>query len=423
MQKLSVLNLLKSYFKPEILVILFFGLSCGLPLALIISTLKALLFDKGFDIKIIGFLSLVSLPYSIKFFWAPFVDSLPIPYLTKRLGKYRTWILITQLLLIASICVLGIYGAKGDLFYISVFAVLTAFFSATQDIAVDAYRIETIKKENQAIAAAMYIYGYRVGMLISGAGALFLSDHISWGKVYYIMSALMLIGIVSTLLAREKPAHFLSDNRNFLVWIKNAVIEPIADFLRRDSCYIIFAFVVFFKLSDAFAGALTLPFLLDIDFSKTEIAAIVKTFGLFATLAGVFLGGILVKFAGMTRSLWIAIVAGMLSNLVFYYLALIGHNTNALYMAVFIENFSGGIGDAVFVAYLSSLCNVSFTATQYAILVSFATVGRSILSSTTGVFAEYLGWANFFLFSTAAAIPGILLLFLLTKTGKLAIKV
>jgi PAT family beta-lactamase induction signal transducer AmpG len=190
----------------------------------------------------------------------------------------------------------------------------------------------------------------------------------------------------------------------------------LADFITRPQWYIVFLFIICFKLGDVFAGTLTLPFLMDIGFSKFEIASIVKTFGLFATLLGVFLGGVLVKSSGLIRSLWIAASLQMLSNLAFYYQSLAGHNVASLYLVIFIENFSGGIGDAVFVAYLSSLCNIAFTATQYAILISFATISRSILSSWSGYLVSYFNWGNFFLLSTAIALPGLLFLFLLTKS-------
>ncbi|MDA0902058.1 MAG: AmpG family muropeptide MFS transporter [Proteobacteria bacterium] len=414
-QMTRMLNALHSYVKPQILVIFFLGFSAGLPLVLILSTLKALLFDKGIDIRIIGAFAAISLPYSIKFLWAPLVDSLAIPVLSKALGKRRSWIITCQLLLIASIAALGYFGYRGELGMILFFAFATAFISATQDIVIDAYRIENIKQENQAIAAAMYIYGYRIAMLIAGAGALFMSDLMNWDAVYYIMSAMMLIGILTIAVAKEQKSRDIQKAQNFLDWFNHSVIEPLKDFIHRPNWHIIFAFIIFFKLGDAFAGNLTLPFLLDIDFSKTQIAQIVKTFGLIALLCGVFMGGILVKSLGLMKSLWIAAIAQMLSNLSFYYLSFIGNDALSLYFVIFIENFSGGIGDAVFVAYLSNLCNISFTATQYALLASLASFGRSILSSTSGVIVAALGWGNFFLFSTAAALPGIFFLFLLTR--------
>ena len=412
---MNFLRALKSYVKPDILVILFLGLSSGLPLALILSTLKAYLVDGGVDLKTIGLFSVASLPYSLKFLWAPIVDSLEIPYLTQKLGKRRSWMIVTQFLLMILIASIGFYNAGEDIKIIAILALAVCFVSATQDIVVDAYRIEEIKPEDQGIATGMYVYGYRIGMLISGALALFLSDLIDWSLVYLIIASVMMIGIITTMIAKEDLKRAKNQSHNLVEWFKNSVISPLTDFFHHPKWYIVFPFIIAFKLGDVFAGTLTLPFLLDIGFSKTEIAQIVKTFGLFATLFGVFIGGILVKSWGLNKSLWIAGILQMTSNLAFAYQAELGHYTPSLYAVVFIENFSGGIGDAVFVAYLSSLCNVAFTATQYAILVSFATMSRSILSSSAGVFAELLGWRSFFFLSAIIAIPGLLLLSILTS--------
>ncbi len=394
-------------------VIFFLGISSGLPIALILSTLKALLLEKGFDLKTIGFFSLVSLPYTLKFLFAPIIDSCKLPFLTKILGQRKSWIILSQLVLAVFISLLGAAGIVASVSSVAIFAFLVAFASATQDIVIDGYRIELIEKENQGIAASAYVYGYRIGMLISGAGALMLAEILSWDVVYFVMAGLMILFSAFTLFADETRKNWQSQSHDFLSWFKNSVIEPLKDFTRHSRWYIILAFVILFKLGDAFAGNLTLPFLLEIGFSKMEIASIVKTFGLFATLLGIFFGGILVKKIGVMKSLWIAAVAQMLSNLAFSYLSQIGHDANLLYAVIFVENFSGGIGDSVFVAYLSSLCNIAFSATQYALLVSFATLARSIFASSAGVFAQALGWYEFFIFSTFLALPGLLFLLLL----------
>ena len=396
-------------------IIFFLGISSGLPLALILSTLKAMLLEKGFDLKTIGFFSLVSLPYTLKFFFAPIIDSCPVPFLTKIFGQRKSWIILTQLFLVTFICLLGAAGITGSLTAIAVFSLLTAFASASQDIVIDGYRIELIEKENQGLAASFYVYGYRIGMLISGAGALALAELISWDAVYFIMSGFMLASIVTTIFADETRENFKQKDHDFTSWFKDYVIEPLHDFGRFKNWYVILAFIICFKLADAFAGNLTLPFLLEIGFSKLEIASIVKTFGLFATLFGVFIGGVFVKKIGITKSLWIAAIMQTLSNLTFSYLSHIGYNREALYFVIFIENLSGGIGDAVFVAYLSGLCNTAFSATQYALLVSFASLARSLLTSSSGIFAQILGWYKFFILSTFLAIPGLLFLFLLTR--------
>lgn len=408
----SVLKSLKN-----LAIIFCLGIAAGLPLALILSTLKALLLEKGFDLKTIGFFSLISLPYSLKIFFAPAIDSLSIPFLTKKIGQRKSWLILTQSCLVIFIAALGTSGILADIGAIAIFALLIAFASASQDIVIDAYRIELIEKENQGIAASLYVYGYRVGMLISGALALALSEIFGWDVIYFFMAAIMATAIFVTLLAPETRKNWQQPSHNFFAWFKNSVINPFIDFTRKPRWYLLIAFVICFKLGDAFAGTLTLPFLLEIGFSKIEIASIVKTFGLFATLFGVFCGGVLVKKLGIEKSLWIAGSAQMLSNLAFCYLAQIGYDPNTLYFVVFVENFSGGIGDSVFVAYLSSLCNLAFSATQYALLSSCATLARSVLSSSAGVFAQDFGWYNFFLFSTAIAIPGLIFL-ALTKNQK-----
>ncbi len=402
----------KSY--KNLAIIFFLGISSGLPIALILSTLKALLLDKGFDLKTIGFFSLVSLPYSLKIFFAPIIDSCRVPFLTKIFGQRKSWIILTQLLLVIFISALGIAGILANIGAIAVFAFLVGLFSASQDIVIDGYRIELIEKENQGIAASFYVYGYRIGMLISGALALVLAEIFSWDAVYFLMSATMFFCIAIVFFAEETRKNWQPQKQDFFSWFKSFVIEPLKDFSRHDRWYVILVFIILFKLGDAFAGNLTLPFLLEIGFSKIEIASIVKTFGLFATLFGVFFGGVLVKKIGLIKSLWIAGILQMLSNLTFAYLAKIGHDSNLLYLTVFAENFSGGIGDSVFVAYLSGLCRVDFSATQYALLVSLASLARSVLTSSAGVVAQLFGWYEFFIFSTFLAVPGLLFLFWLT---------
>lgn len=406
------MNQQKSY--KNLIIIFFLGISSGLPLALILSTLKASLLEKGFDLKTIGFFSLVSLPYTLKFCFAPIIDSCAIPFLTRVLGQRKSWIVLTQIILAIFIFALGASGLSNNLTAIATFALLTAFASASQDIVIDGYRIELIEKENQGLAASFYVYGYRIGMLISGAGALALAEIMSWEAVYFIMAGCALSTVAITIFAEETRKNFQQKSHDFISWFRNSVIDPFVDFTHHNRWYVILAFIIFFKFGDVFAGNLTLPFLLDIGFSKIEIASIVKTFGLFATLFGVFIGGVFVKKIGIIRSLWIAGIMQMMSNLTFSYLSQIGYNPTMLYPVIFIENLSGGIGDAVFVAYLSSLCSVAFSATQYALLVSFATLSRSLLTSSAGIFAEALGWGQFFIFSTLLATPGLLFLFLLT---------
>jgi len=384
-----------------------------MPLALLLSTLKVFLVDLKIDLETIGLFSLIALPYSIKFLWAPLVDSISLPFLQK-LGRRRSWMVLSQILLIIFIFLLGSFANHG-LLAITIITSAAAFASATQDMAVDAYRIEKFSTEDQGFAASFYVYGYRIGMLISGAFALFLSELIEWQQVYFILACIMTLGLLISLIADTESAKEAPKAQKLTIWFEQNVLLPLKDFLKRQNCYFIFAFIIAFKLCDAFAGTLTLPFLLDIGFSKGQIAAIVKTFGLFATLFGAFCGAIIIKKIGMIKALWAALILQGVSNLAFCLQAYVGADANVLYGVIFVENFSGGIGDAVFVAYLSSLCNVAFTATQYSLLVSAASSARVFLSSGAGVFAASFGWVNFFFLSFLLAIPAVILLALLRQ--------
>ncbi len=401
--------------KKNLFVIFLLGISSGIPITLILSTLKALLVDKGFDIKIIGFLSLVSLPYSLKIFVAPIVDSLGIPFLTKKIGNRRSWIILTQILLIIFISLLGFAGEISSLTLITFFAFLVATISATQDIVIDGYRIELISKEEQAMASGYYIYGYRIGMLISGSLALVLSAYIPWILVYLSMSGFMFLCIFVVFFANESRPNWHSRKYYFRIWFLKFIIRPLKNFSEEKNWQYILFFIVCFKLADAFAGNLTMPFLLQIGYTKIELATVLKTFGLFATLFGVYCGGIIAKKIGMLKALWLATIFQSLSNLCFVYLAINERNISALYFVIFIENFSGGIGDAIFVGYLSSICNLKFTSTQYALFSSIASISRSFLSSFSGFYADNLGWSNFFVFSAILSLPAIILLIILGK--------
>lgn len=396
-------------------IIFFLGVSAGIPLALILSTLKATLLEQGFDLKTIGFFALISLPYSIKFLFAPIIDSYRLPILSKIFGQRRSWIILTQFLLASFIFALGSSLIFSNLNLIVIFAFLIAFSSASQDVVIDAYRIELLKKEDQGLAASFYVYGYRIGMLLSGALALALAEFYSWHLVYYLIAIFMILAIFITLIANETKNNLQKPAASFFIWFDEFVISPFKDFSKKNNYLAILAFIILFKFCDAFAGNLTTPFLLDIGFSKIQIAGIVKTFGLFATLFGVFIGGILVKKLGINKSLWIAALAQMISNFSFAIIAHIGNDVNLLYGAIFIENLSGGIGDSVFIAYLSSLCSLKFAATQYALLSSLASFARSALSSPGGIIAQKFGWIYFFIFSALLAIPGLIFLFWLTK--------
>ncbi len=409
----------KSSFYKSLFIVFFLGLSSGLPLSLILSTLKALLIEKGFNIKNVGFFALVTIPYSLKIFFAPIIDSYKIPFLTKAIGHRKSWIITSQVLLLLTISLLGMSAIYENLFFIAIFAVLVAISSASQDIVIDGYRIELFKEEDQGPASAFYIYGYRIGILISGAGALALATIVAWHMVYFFMSLTMLCFIIITFGIEETRQKFKKDYISFNAWFRRYVIVPFFDiFKRRKYASIILAMIFFFKLADAFAGNLILPFLLDIGYTKIEIATSLKLFGFFAVLAGVAAGGLLIKNSGIFKVLWVALTLQILSNVAFCYLAISNKNFYDLYLIIFFENFSGGIGDATLVAYLSGLCNKKYSATQYALLASIGSLARSILSSTAGIYAQSFGWFNFFAFSATLGLPAMLCLFLLTILNK-----
>jgi PAT family beta-lactamase induction signal transducer AmpG len=296
-------------------------------------------------------------------------------------------------------------------------AAVVAFLSASQDIVIDAYRIELLTPEEQAAGAAATQWGYRFGLLASGAGALYAAQHAGWSTAYTIMAALMLVGMATVLLTPEPRVTRTAPRRSVAATLRSAVVEPFADFMRRSGWVAVLVFIVLYKLGDAMAGTMANPFYLDLGFSKDEIAAISKIFGLVATLAGVAAGGALAARLGLLRALLLCGVLQMLSNLTYALQAAVGHEPMLLAATIFTENFTGGMGSAAFVAYLSNLCNTSFTATQYALFSSLAAVPTRFLSAPAGWIVDQTAWIPFFLITTAAALPGILMILWLTRRG------
>jgi PAT family beta-lactamase induction signal transducer AmpG len=406
----------------KILIVLMQGFSSGLPLALSGATLGIWLAESGVSLAAIGFAATIGLSYTFKFLWAPVVDRMPLPCLTRRLGQRRGWALLVQALLALAIFALGQTNPRDDLALTVMAAVLVAFLSATQDIVVDAIRIEILKPEQQGLGAAATQWGYRGGMLASGAGALYAASYGGWAVAFAIMAALMGVGMIAVLMMDE-PAHpnDAAPAAGANDWIETAVIDPFKDMLRREGWLLILLVVVLYKFGDALAGVMTSPFYIQMGFSKIEIANISKVFGVAATLAGVAAGGALVLRAGLYRGLMVAGVLQMLSNLMYVAQARAGHDAAMLTATIGIENFTGGMGSAAFVAYLSMLCNARFTATQYALLSALAAVPQRILSASGGVLATELGWVTFFIVSTIAALPGLLLLAYLMRRYPLAV--
>ena len=412
------------YKDPRMLRILLLGFSSGLPLLLTLSTLSAWLATQGLSLKAIGLFALVGLPYSLKFVWSPAMDGLGLPWLTRRLGQRRGWALLTQAGLVGSMLFLGFTEPAENITLTALAALLIAFFSASQDIVVDAYRVEILKDREQGAGAAAIQLGYRLGMLAAGAGALFIADYLGWFAAFAVMAALVSVG-VATILASPEPLHpdsFAAPGdtsaparERLVAWLRAHVIEPFADVARRQGWLTILVFILLYKFGDAVAGVMANPFYIDMGFSLSEIASVSKIFGLIATLSGVAAGGVICARYGLFKGLLACGILQMVSNLMFALQASVGHDIGLLMVTIGIENFSGGMGSAAFVAYLSSLCNVAFTATQYALFSSFAASGRTLLSSSGGWMAESLDWVMFFVVTTALALPGLLLLLWLAR--------
>ena len=422
------------YLKPRVLIVLFLGFSAGLPLALSGSTLLIWMREAGVDLGIIGLFALVGTPYTVKFLWAPIVDALDVPVLARLLGRRRGWLVFSQLLLIAAIAFLAFCDPVASPWWVAVGALLVATASATQDIVIDAFRIESLDESEQAAGMASYVAAYRIGMLASTAGALFLVSGFeglgfgkegAWSAGYLAMAALVVIGIATALIATEPEKsttaaieHAAHARENPLVRVATAAYASFADFLTRDMAIVVLVFVVLYKFCDAFAGAMTAPFVIDLGFSRNDYAAIVKGVGLAATLIGGFAGGALARAYPLVTSLWIGAFLQMASNLVFTWQALVGVNLWALTVTIIVENFTGAIGTVIFVAYLSALCNNPLhTATQYALLTALAAVGRTYLSAGAGFVAERTGWPIFFVISALTALPSLVLLVWLQQRG------
>lgn len=394
-------GVLKVLFSKRMFIILLMGFSSGLPLLATGSTLQAWMTDAKVDLTVIGIFSLVGLPYTFKFVWSPMVDRYVFPFL----GRRRGWLLVFQLLLAGALALLGIARPAESMAFVALLAVLVTFFSASQDIVLDAYRREILPDEELGLGSSLFVNGYRIGMLASGALALVLADHLPWNMVYLIIAAWMIVGIGTTFFAPEPKVDAPPPKS-----LREAVVEPFLEYFRRHGAIEILAFVLLYKIGDVMASSMTTPFLLQIGFTKTEYAAIAKTFGLAAMLVGGFVGGLIMIRLGMKRSLWFFGILQALSTFGFSLQAQAGHDLTVLTGVVAFENLSSGLGTSVYVAFMASLCNRRFTATQYALLSSLIGIPRVIISAPTGWMAKEMGWSVFFAVCALAAIPGLLLL-------------
>lgn len=409
-----------AYADRRLLVVLAMGFSSGLPLALTGATLSYWLRTVGLSRTDIGLFSLIGIAYNVKFLWAPVLDHVAAPFFLRHLGRRRSWALVTQLGLVAALLWVGSTDPATAPFDTALAALFVAIFSASQDIAIDAYRVEILDPHQQGAGAAMTQYGYRIGLLAAGAGALLLSTYLDWFGVYAVMALLVGVGMLTVLLCDEPGGDRVLSRgpRAGESFLHHAVVAPLLDLANRPRWYVILPFVVLYKLSDALAGVMTTTFYVDLHFTAAEIAGVTKVVGLAATVLGVFAGGALVARMGLMWTLMVGGIVQAATNALFSLLAVMGHDVGMLAVAVFLENFTSGVGSAALVAYLSSLCSFAFTATQYALLSSLAAIGRTILSSGGGWLADRMDWASFFLLTTFAGLPGLILLLWLIGTER-----
>src|SRR6201996_5161681 len=419
------------YLQRRVLIVLLLGFSSGLPLALSGSTLLVWMRESGVDLGTIGLFALVGTPYTLKFIWAPLVDALHVPFFTRKFGRRRGWLVFSQLLLIVAILLLALTDPARSPLFVALGALLVAATSATQDIVVDAFRVESLPESEQAAGMASYVAAYRVGMLVSTAGALFivsgfestgLARSSAWMWGYVTMAAMVVIGIVTALVATEPEqsvrAEVATGAETAFTRVLHAAFGAFSEFLGRRDAWAALVFVVLFKFTDAFSGSMTAPFVIDLGFSRNDYAAIVKGVGLAATLIGGFAGGFIARRYPLALSLWIGGLLQAVANLSFAWLAIAGVNEWALAVAISAENFTSAIGTVMFVAYLSALCrNPLHTATQYALLTALAAVGRTYLSSGAGYVAKATGWPLFFTICMLVAIPSLVLLTWLQRRG------
>lgn len=406
-------NVLGHLFTRKMLIIFFLSFASGLPILLIGSTLKLWLAREHVDISAIGYFSWVGMAYSLKFLWAPLLDRFTL----LKIGRRRSWMLVTQILLGVLIAAMGLLNPQTSLSALAGLAVLVGFLSATQDIAVDAYRREYLTDQELGIGSSINIYGYRVAMLVAGGFGISLVGsgviNLSWNELYYLMGLCMGVGVIATLLAPEPQIEGQPPKS-----LKDSFVEPLREFLQRDGAWVILAFVFLFKLGDALGGAMLNPFYVEMGYGNAEIGLIAKTFGLASSLVGLFLGGLGAYYLGIYRSLWVFGVLQALSTAAFALVTYTGAQVWALATVVIFEDVSQGMGTASFVAFMGALSNKKYTATQYAVLSSVATLGRNFFSGFSGDMVKHLGWEYFFYTCALIAVPGLLMLGIMNRYQK-----
>ena len=377
------------------------ALASGLPLLLTGSVLQAWMTDEGVDLTTIGLFALAGLPYTLKFVWAPFFDRFTLPFL----GRRRGWLFSAQICLVAAIFYLSLQQPSISPAGVAIAALLLTFFSASQDIVIDAYRRETLSDNEQGLGASLYVNGYRMGMLLASGGGLILADIVEFSTVYQLLALIMLLASLPTLFAAE-PASMQKHPKT----LQEAVIQPFVEFFQRREALLILLFILLYKVGDTMASNMTTPFYLDIGFTKTQIGTVVKLFGFGATITGGVLGGLLILKMGSYRALWSFGVLQAISTAGFVLLNLVGPSTPLLAGVIAFENLSAGMGTAAFIGFMASQTDKRFTATQFALLTSLMGVARVLIAAPTGWMAEIMGWGGFFIFCTLIAVPGLLIL-------------
>jgi MFS transporter, PAT family, beta-lactamase induction signal transducer AmpG len=419
---------LRVYLEPATVRMLFLGFSAGLPLLLVLGTLSFWLREAGIDRTTIGFFSWVGLVYGGKWAWAPLVDRLPIPVLSRLLGRRRAWLLLAQSLVVGGLVGMALSDPQRNLQAVVWCALLVAFGSATQDIALDAFRIESADTRRQAALAASYQTGYRLAMIWAGAGVLWIAaraelanaaayQQAAWQTAYLVMAASMAVGVLTVLLSPEPARKVLPPSRDAAAWLREVLVEPFADFLRRYrwQAVLILALIAVYRISDVVMGIMANPFYVDMGYTKDEVAAVTKVFGVIMTLVGAFVGGVLSLRLGVMRVLMLGAVLSAATNLLFAWLSARGHDLQALVLVISADNLASGIASAAFIAYLSGLTNVSYSATQYALFSSLMLLLPKFLAGYSGLYVDNFGYGNFFTTTAALGVPVLVLVWLAAR--------
>lgn len=418
---------LRIYREPATLRMLALGFSAGLPLLLVLGTLSFWLREAGIDRATIGYLSWVGLAYGFKWVWAPLVDRMPIPVLTRVMGRRRSWLLLSQVAIMAGLSAMAFNNPQVAIAPVVWGALVVAFGSATQDVALDAYRIESADVDKQAALAATYQTGYRLAMIWAGAGVLWLAARAqgdasgyqmaAWSTAYLVMAASMAVGMITVLFSPEPAHEALAPAKGFKQWLHGALVSPFADFWQRYrwQAGLILALIAVYRISDVVMGIMANPFYVDMGYTKDEVAAVTKLYGVIMTLAGAFVGGMLGVRFGVMRVLMLGAVLSAASNLLFAFLSGVGHDVTALILVISADNLSSGIASAAFIAYLSGLTNVSYSATQYALFSSMMLLLPKFLAGYSGVYVDHFGYTNFFIATAALGVPVLVLVWLAAR--------